>query len=148
MLTEQILIPLIPKLKQKAKKYTKDYEDLVQDTVLKAWIIKDKFTTDVVPLKFLYCIMKSINLDNKRKINVRNIQIPFTINYKYPNQQATVAFNECSKLPNFEFALKNALGYSLEDIAVVDSYPFKINIKRSSMYKAIKHIHSLKEEYV
>lgn len=134
MLTEKTLIPLIPNLKNRAKLYTKDHEDLVQDTLLKAWANKDKFTSD--PLKFLFCIMKHLHFDNLRKPTT----IPPFNAFQMPNQISVVALNECAKLANIDLAINNALGYSLEDMDT--------SIKRSSMYKAIKNIHSMKEEYV
>ena len=151
MLTEEILIPLIPELKKQAKRYTKDYEDLVQDTLLKAWANRNIFVDKddkFVPLKMLCLIMRQLFLDSckKESSDARNSMCYTMLHWKMtqtqPDQFHTVAIKECSKLPNFDFALSSAMGYSLEETTA------KSDVKKTSVFKYTKQFQESKEEYV
>jgi RNA polymerase sigma-70 factor (ECF subfamily) len=84
-------------LKPFALKLTKDAEDandLLQETVLKAFINRDKFSEGTNLKAWLYTIMKNTFITNYQRILRRNTFIDTTENLHYLNSSDQIAQND------------------------------------------------------
>jgi DNA-directed RNA polymerase specialized sigma24 family protein len=159
MFTEQQLILVIPSLKKYAKKLDyKNYEDLVQDTLEKAWGNRDKYDNTKGSLKsWMLSAMHNIYYTSLFERGFRRGQVPkiLTVSIdriKYekrinPNQEHIISLNELEKLPNYYLAFYKALGYSLEEIMELLKKQ-DIDIKRTWLYTTIDKFKEYKEEYL
>ena len=161
MLSEADLIDNIASIKKYAKKLTKDYEDLTQDTLVKAWSQRHLYDQNKGKAKvWLLSITHNLyvatlyeggygagrnKILKKPFVDIDSIDTKKTI---MPNQEHLIAFKQAQKLPNFDLSLANALGYSLEDIMEQLDAGQGISIKRSSLYEHIQKFRNHKEEYV
>jgi len=161
MLTEEQLIELIPSLKKYSKKLTKDYEDLLQETLLKVWLKRELYDPTRGPLKvWALSIMHNIHVSSlysggsgggrKKVLKAPYINID-SIKYErkiYPNQEHRISFKEAQRLPNFDLSLASALGYSLEEIMKQLDSGQGVVISRTSAYENIQKFRMHKEEFV
>jgi len=159
MLTEKQLIENIPHIKKYAiKLYSKyysrkhEYEDLVQDTLVRAWSKRCLYDPSKgLARNWLIGIMHNIYADNtKKKLNESKVSIDDIILDKKirPNQEHRIAFKEAQRLPNFDLSLASALGYSLEDIMEQLEDGQGVAIGRTCLYNNIQKFRKHKEEYV
>ncbi len=103
-------------LKPFALRLTKDVEeanDLLQETVLKAYTNREKFTDGTNLKAWLYTIMKNTFITNYQRMIRRNTFIDTTENLHYINSSDNIAEN----LAFSSFAMKdiNKAVYKLED---------------------------------
>lgn len=147
MFTEQQLVELIPKLKRYAIKLdNRNYEDLLQDTLEKAWTKRSTYVDNGKLKNWLLSIMHNIYCEQYGKIRaLRDYSVPDKIN---PSQETIISINECSKLTNFDLALYKAQGYSLEEIIDKLKEEDIYDIKRTWLYETINKFHKQKEEFV
>jgi RNA polymerase sigma-70 factor (ECF subfamily) len=114
-------------LKPFAMRLTKDYEDandLLQDTLVKAYLNRDKYTDGTNLKAWLYTIMKNTFITNYQRMMRRNTFIDTTDNLHYINSSGSVIDNN---------AYSN---FALEDIhqavdSLQDTYktPFMMHFK-------------------
>lgn len=170
MLTEKQLIENMPYLKKYAiklsnkyysRKLNHEYEDLLQDTLVRAWTKRCLYDPSKGSAKnWLIGIMHNIyvaslcegtnggNMNKvlkKASVCIDDIILNKKIN---PNQEHRIAFKEAQKLPNFDLSLANALGYSLEDIMEQLEDGQSVVIGRTCLYNNIQRFRKHKEEYV
>lgn len=84
-------------LKPFALRLTKDFEeanDLVQDTLMKAFLNKEKFTDGTNLKGWLYIIMKNTFITNYQKMVKKNTFIDTTENLYYINSSQNVSIND------------------------------------------------------
>lgn len=105
-------------LKPFAMRLTKDLDeskDLLQDTMIKAFMNKDKFEDGTNLKAWMYTIMKNTFITNYQKLVKRNTFIDSTENLHYINSTKYVAINQA----NINFALEDinkAIGILDEDV--------------------------------
>ena len=149
MFTEQQLIQAIPKLKRYAYKLDKiNYEDLLQDTLLQAWVKRTCYIDKYKLTNWLLTIMHNIFCESytkRQQIIYKdlgdNIDAFHSKRRLNPNQESVIALKQSTKLPAFNFAFNNAIGYSLEEIMGTE-------YKRSYVYYNIQRFKKHKEEFV
>lgn len=84
-------------LKPFAMKLTKDYDDandLLQDTLVKAFLNKDKYTDGTNLKAWLYTIMKNTFITNYQRMMRRNTFIDTSDNLHFINSSSTVIEND------------------------------------------------------
>jgi len=83
-------------LKPFAMRLTKDLDeanDLLQDTMLKAFIHRDKFSEGTNLKAWLYTIMKNTFITNYQKLMKRNTFVDNTENLHYINSSDSITYN-------------------------------------------------------
>src|SRR3954469_22595894 len=112
-------------LKTFTKRFTNDREessDLVQDTILKALIYKDKFTQDTNLKGWLFTIMRNTFINNYRKNQRARTSHDNTKDLYFLNVEDTHRFNKPAE--NFEYSDMMNHVNSLRDELLI---PFKMH---------------------
>lgn len=100
----QQLTQLNPVLRAFTKKFTSDRDeslDLVQDTLVKALIYKNKFREDTNLKGWLFTIMRNTFINNYRKNQREKTSVDTTQNQYFLNAEDTHTFNKPEK--SFEY---------------------------------------------
>src|SRR5688572_26804196 len=87
-----------------ARRFTSDREeslDLVQDTILKALMHKEKFREDTNLKGWLFTIMRNTFINNYRKHQHAKVSRDYTRDLHFLNKEDTQTFN--GPLTNFEY---------------------------------------------
>jgi len=114
-------------LKPFALKLTRDSDDandLMQDTVVKAFSNKDKFTEGTNLKAWLYTIMKNTFITNYQKMVRRGTFIDTTDNLHYINSGSTMIENEAFS----NFTMED-INHTLEQLDDVYKTPFLMHFK-------------------
>lgn len=118
---------LSPSLKPFALKLTKDLEnanDLMQETLMKAFINREKFTPGTNLKAWLYTIMKNTFITNYQRMVRRATFIDTTDNLHYINSSDNITQN----LAYSSFALKD-IHESIDRLDEVYKTPFMLHFK-------------------
>ena len=121
------LSKMTPSLKPFALKLTKDVEeanDLLQETMLKAYTNRDKFADGTNLKAWLYTIMKNTFITNYQRLMRRNTFIDTTDNLHYINSSENTTQNLA--FSKFAMADMNAAIDSLDDAYKV---PFMMHFR-------------------
>jgi RNA polymerase sigma factor (sigma-70 family) len=119
------IISLRPMLKGLTLRFTRDHDecmDLVQDTMLKALMYKDKFRTDTNLQGWLFTIMRNTFINNYRKAQRMRINHDDTKEMYYLNVEDRHTFN----LPDARFEYKD-IWKNVEAIKEELQIPFKMH---------------------
>ena len=96
---------LQPTLRQFTYRFTQDREesrDLVQDTVLKALLYKDKFREDTNLKGWLFTIMRNTFINNYRKAKVAKTSTDTTKDLYYLHTEDQHTFNKPEKMLEYK----------------------------------------------
>lgn len=118
---------LSPSLKPFALKLTKDTEDandLLQETMLKAFTNKDKFADGTNLKAWLYTIMKNTFITNYQRIARRNTFIDTTDNLHYLNSSDSVTVNTAFS----EFAMED-MNEAINGLSDTYKVPFTLHYR-------------------
>ncbi|NJL14669.1 MAG: RNA polymerase sigma factor [Microscillaceae bacterium] len=110
-----------------ALKLTKDVEeanDLLQETLLKAFTNRDKFAEGTNLKAWLYTIMKNTFITNYQRLVRRNTFIDTTENLHYINSRE----NTTENLAYADFALKD-IGEAIESLDTAYRTPFMMHFR-------------------
>jgi RNA polymerase sigma factor (sigma-70 family) len=136
-LTHQIT-SLRSTLKTFTRRFTNDREessDLVQDTILKALIYKDKFTQDTNLKGWLFTIMRNTFINNYRKNQRARTSNDTTKELYYLNVEDTHTFNSPTSHYEYKDIWKNV--NELKDELLV---PFKMHTSGYKYHEIAKHM--------
>ncbi|GAB4125919.1 MAG: RNA polymerase sigma factor [Raineya sp.] len=114
-------------LKPFAMRLTKDLEDandLIQETLYKAFTNKDKFSDGTNLKAWLYTIMKNTFITNYQRMVRRKTFIDTTENLHFINSTSTIAENAAAS----SFAMQE-IGNALENLEEVYRMPFMMYYK-------------------
>lgn len=114
-------------LKPFAMRLTKDYEDandLLQDTLVKAYLNRDKYTDGTNLKAWLYTIMKNTFITNYQRMMRRNTFIDTTDNLHYINSSGSVIDNNAYS----NFALED-INKAVESLQDTYKTPFMLHFK-------------------
>jgi RNA polymerase sigma factor (sigma-70 family) len=136
-LTNQIA-SLRSTLKTFTRRFTNDREessDLVQDTILKALMYKDKFTQDTNLKGWLFTIMRNTFINNYRKTQRARTSNDTTKELYYLNVEDTHTFNSPSGRFEYHDIWKNV--NELKDELLI---PFKMHTSGYKYYEIAEHL--------
>ena len=114
-------------LKPFAMKLTRDSEDaddLLQETMLKAYINREKFAEGTNIKAWLYTIMKNTFITNYQRMVRKNTFIDTTDNLHYINSHSNVTYN----LANSSFTL-NDINAAVDSMDEAYKQPFLMHFK-------------------
>lgn len=118
---------LTPSLKPFALKLTKDMEDandLLQETILKAYTNRDKFADGTNLKAWMYTIMKNTFITNYQRMVRRNTFIDTTDNLHYINSTESITVNKAQE----NFALKD-INRAIEKLQDAYKVPFLMHFR-------------------
>lgn len=118
---------LTSSLKPFALKLTKDMEDandLLQETVLKAFTNRDKFAEGTNLKAWMYTIMKNTFITNYQRMVRRNTFIDTTQNLHYINSSDSIIKNSA----HTNFAMKD-INHAIEDLQEAYKVPFMMHFR-------------------
>ena len=121
------IVKSLPALKPFALRLTKDRDDaldLLQETVLKAYSNKEKFTEGTNLRAWLYTIMKNTFITNYQRMVRRKTFIDNTENLHYINSSDSIAEN----LAFSSFALKD-INHAIEKLENTYREPFMMHFR-------------------
>lgn len=129
---------LRPTLKTFTRRFTNDREessDLVQDTILKALMYKDKFTQDTNLKGWLFTIMRNTFINNYRKNQRAKTQHDTTKDLYFLNVEDTHTFN----CPDTRFEYKDIWKHvnELRDELLI---PFKMHTSGYKYHEIAEHL--------
>ncbi|HEY0744242.1 MAG TPA: RNA polymerase sigma factor [Chryseosolibacter sp.] len=136
-LTQQIT-SLRSTLKGFTRRFTSDREessDLVQDTILKALMYKDRFTQDTNLKGWLFTIMRNTFINNYRKNQRARTSKDTTKELYYLNVEDTHTFNSPSQRFEYEDIWKNV--NELRDELLI---PFKMHTSGYKYHEIAEHL--------
>ncbi|KEO73749.1 RNA polymerase sigma factor [Anditalea andensis] len=125
-------------LKPFALKLTRDSDDandLMQDTVVKAFSNKDKFTEGTNLKAWLYTIMKNTFITNYQKMVRRGTFIDTTDNLHYINSGSNMIENEAYS----NFTMED-INYTLDQLEDVYKTPFLMHFKGYKYHEIAKDL--------
>jgi RNA polymerase sigma factor (sigma-70 family) len=125
-------------LKPFALKLTRDSDDandLMQDTVVKAFSNKDKFTEGTNLKAWLYTIMKNTFITNYQKMVRRGTFIDTTDNLHYINSGSSMIENEAYS----NFTMED-INHTLDQLEDVYKTPFLMHFKGYKYHEIAKNL--------
>jgi len=125
-------------LKPFALKLTRDSDDandLMQDTVVKAFSNKDKFTEGTNLKAWLYTIMKNTFITNYQKMVRRGTFIDTTDNLHYINSGSSMIENEAFS----NFTMED-INHTLDQLEDVYKTPFLMHFKGYKYHEIAKNL--------
>jgi RNA polymerase sigma-70 factor (ECF subfamily) len=125
-------------LKTFTRRFTNDREessDLVQDTILKALMYKDKFTQDTNLKGWLFTIMRNTFINNYRKNQRARTSHDTTKELYYLNVEDTHTFNSPSGIFEYKDIWKNV--NELKDELLI---PFKMHTSGYKYHEIAEHL--------
>jgi RNA polymerase sigma factor (sigma-70 family) len=136
-LTREI-ISLRPTLKLFTQRFTRDREesqDLIQDTMLKALLYKDKFREETNLKGWLFTIMRNTFINNYRKVQRTKTSHDNTKELYYLNVADTHTFNKPDARYEFKDIWKNVL-----EIKEEFQTPFKMHASGYKYHEIAEHL--------
>jgi RNA polymerase sigma factor (sigma-70 family) len=125
-------------LKTFTRRFTNDREessDLVQDTILKALLYKDKFTQDTNLKGWLFTIMRNTFINNYRKNQKARTSHDTTKELYYLNVEDTHTFNSPGSRYEYDDIWKNV--NELKDELLI---PFKMHTSGYKYHEIAEHL--------
>jgi RNA polymerase sigma factor (sigma-70 family) len=125
-------------LKTFTRRFTNDREessDLVQDTILKALLYKDKFTQDTNLKGWLFTIMRNTFINNYRKNQKARTSHDTTKELYYLNVEDTHTFNSPGSRYEYEDIWRNV--NELKDELLI---PFKMHTSGYKYHEIAEHL--------
>ena len=122
-----------------ALRLTKDMEDandLLQETVLKAFSNRDKFTDGTNLKAWLYTIMKNTFITNYQRMVRKNTFIDTTDNLHYINSSA----NTIENMAYGKFAMKD-INHAIEKLDDTYKVPFMMHFRGFKYYEIADKLH-------
>jgi RNA polymerase sigma-70 factor (ECF subfamily) len=113
-----------------------DTNDLVQDTMLKAFTYQDKFTDGTNLKGWLYTIMKNTFINNYRRMVKRNTFIDQTDNDFYLDSVAPLVKNQ----GELNFMMKD-MEHAIEKLPMSLKKPFTMNFKGFKYHEISEILH-------
>lgn len=144
----------------KLTKNTNDAEDLLHDTVLRAFRYKDKFVKNINLKSWLMVMMRNIFISNYRKKKYRKTELIDVSSYAYifeikQNERNEAIYNltlndiqtAIEKMPQkyHSMIMMFCMGFAYQDIAEVNDLP--LSTVKSRLYAARKLLRSELEVY-
>lgn len=125
-------------LKPYALRLTKDHEDandLLQDTLIKAFLNKDKYTDGTNLKAWLYTIMKNTFITNYQRMVRKNTYIDTTDNLHYINSSGSIVENGAYSA----FAIED-VNNAVASLDEAYSTPFMMYFRGFKYHEIAKHL--------